>query len=112
MTCICLLFEPGAANIRIANAGHLPPLIGGTFVEGAPGIPLGLTRDAEYEETEVPAGDRVILLSDGVIEAANARGELYGFDRATRFGSMSASEIAGAAQSWGQNDDITVVTVG
>lgn len=111
VTCICLLFEPGAANVRIANAGHLPPLIGGTFVEGAPGIPLGLTRDSEYQETEAPAGGRVILLSDGVIEAANAKGELYGFDRATGLGSMSAAEIASAAQAWGQNDDITVVTV-
>jgi hypothetical protein len=110
VTCICLLFEPGRARVRIANAGHLPPLINGEFVDGAPGIPLGLTHDAEYEETEAQA-ERVILLSDGVIEAVNKSGELYGFDRATRFGAMAAAEIANIAQAWGQSDDITVVTV-
>ena len=48
-------------------------------------------------------GHRLTLVSDGVVEAANAKGELFGFDR-TR-------EISTAAQAWGQNDDITVVTV-
>ena len=110
VTCICLLFEPGASVVRIANAGHLPPLIDGDFIEGSPGIPLGLAPGVEYEETEAQA-ERVILLSDGVIEAANKNGELYGFDRATQFGAMAAAEIANIAQARGQSDHITVVTV-
>jgi hypothetical protein len=57
------------------------------------------------------AGDRFVLLSDGVVEAANAQGELFGFDRTREISGKSAQEIAEAARAWGQNDDITVVTV-
>jgi serine phosphatase RsbU (regulator of sigma subunit) len=51
------------------------------------------------------------IVSDGVVEAANARGELFGFDRTAAIANQSAQNIAEAAQAWGQNDDITVVTV-
>ena len=47
----------------------------------------------------------------GIAEAANAKGEPFGFDRTREISGKSAQEIADAAKAWGQNDDITVVTV-
>jgi len=51
------------------------------------------------------------FVSDGVIEAANIKGELFGLDRTREISGKSAQEIAEAAKTWSQNDDITVVTV-
>ena len=63
-----------------------------------------------YPQSGAP-GTRFTFLSDGVIEAANPRGELFGFDRTAAISTKPAKEIAAAAKAWGQNDDITVVTV-
>ena len=69
--------------------------------------------DAEYGESRVdlPTARALTFVSDGVVEAANARGELLGFDRTRELSGKPAAEIADAAQAFGQNDDITVVTV-
>jgi sigma-B regulation protein RsbU (phosphoserine phosphatase) len=56
-------------------------------------------------------GQQLTLVSDGVVEAENAQRELFGFDRTREISTKSAQEIADAAKAWGQNDDITVVTV-
>jgi phosphoserine phosphatase RsbU/P len=53
----------------------------------------------------------VTFLSDGVVEAASVSGELFGFERAREISTRVPAEIAEAARKWGQNDDITVVTV-
>ena len=58
------------------------------------------------------SGSRFTFISDGVVEAENAQRELFGFDRTREISTKSAQEIAEAAKAWGQNDDITVVTVG
>ena len=50
-------------------------------------------------------------VSDGVLEAENRSGELFGFERTREISGRSAREIAEAAKTWGQNDDITVVTM-
>jgi serine phosphatase RsbU (regulator of sigma subunit) len=50
-------------------------------------------------------------LSDGVLEAQNAQGELLGFERMAALTAKPAAAIADAAQQWGQEDDITVLTV-
>jgi len=71
---------------------------------------LGLSPDVSYLETTV-RGDRATFISDGILEAANGGSELFGFDRMLRLSQASASEIAKAATTWGQNDDITGVTV-
>ena len=57
------------------------------------------------------AGEGLMFLSDGVVEAANSAGDLFGFERTREISKKTASEIAEAAKAWGQNDDITVVTV-
>ena len=53
----------------------------------------------------------VALLSDGVLEARDAKGELLGFERMAALTNRPAAEVADAAQKWGQEDDITVLTV-
>jgi serine phosphatase RsbU (regulator of sigma subunit) len=51
------------------------------------------------------------LLTDGVIESRNGAGELFGFDRTAANASLTAEAIAQQAQAFGQDDDITVLTV-
>ena len=76
-------------------------------------LPLGIARDIAYEAAgfRLKRGEQLTFVSDGVIEAANTRGELFGFERTQQISRKSAGDIATAAHSWGQNDDITVVTV-
>jgi serine phosphatase RsbU (regulator of sigma subunit) len=113
VTCCCVRVDPGG-DVCIANAGHLPPYLAGRDVETDPGLPLGVVPGAEYTETRAklePNGGALVLFSDGVVEAENAARELFGFDRTREISTKSAQEIAEAAKAWGQNDDITVVTV-
>jgi len=67
-----------------------------------------LPREASLQ---LAAGDTLTFLSDGVAEAQNAQGELFGFDRTRALSTHSADEIARAAQDFGQQDDITVLTL-
>ena len=109
ITCCCARFDPhGTATF--ANAGHPSPYGDGVELAVDPGLPLGVVAGIEYGEIAVQ-GKCFMLVSDGVVEAANAAGELFGFDRTREISGKSASEIADAAKAWGQNDDITVVTV-
>ncbi len=58
-------------------------------------------------------GDSLILMSDGIVEAQDAQGNLLGFDRITELlrTRPSAEDIATAAQNFGQEDDILVLQV-
>ncbi len=104
-----------AANgdLTIANAGHLPPYLDGCEVDLPGALPLGITSDVSYETTVIrfEPGSRLTFYSDGVVEAQNQAGELFGFDRAKDFSTQSASAIVEAAKQFGQEDDITVVTI-
>jgi serine phosphatase RsbU (regulator of sigma subunit) len=64
-------------------------------------------------ELSLQPGDHLILLTDGIVEAQNEKRELFGFARAHELmrQERSAAEIAAAAQTFGQNDDITVLRV-
>ena len=112
ITCLCVRMSL-QGSVTMANAGHLSPYRGQEEIELDSGLPLGLTADAEYGEThiELAPGDMLTLLSDGVVEARDAKGELLGFERLSALTTKSAEEIADAAQRWGQDDDITVLTV-
>lgn len=112
VTCFCAVIEPDC-TLRFANAGHLAPYRNGLELESPGALPLGLSADAIYAEQSVglEAGDRLTLLSDGVVEAQNAGGELFGFERARGMSRETARAIAEAAQSFGQADDITVLTL-
>ncbi len=108
VTCCCARIEHDGSAV-IANAGHMQPYIDSAEVPTA-GLPLGLLADVDFEDLEVH-GRTFTFVSDGVVEAAGANGELFGFDRTRDISTRSAREIAEAARAWGQNDDITVVTV-
>jgi hypothetical protein len=110
----CLVMRLGAeGGGAIANAGHLAPYRNGVEVPLDSGLPLGIVADAEYSETtlRLEPGDTLTLLSDGVVEATNVTGELLGFERTAALSTQSAQEIAEAARAFGQQDDITVVTL-
>ena len=112
VTCCCVRYIPGG-TVTVASAGHPAPWLDGREVALTAGLPLGIVADAEFDESRIPLahGQQLTLVSDGVVEAENAQRELFGFDRTREISGKSASEIAEAAQAWGQNDDITVVTV-
>ncbi len=99
--------------MTIANAGRLSPYLDDAEAAVQPGLPLGLDAEAVYAETTVPLapGGSLTFLSDGVVEAANSKGALYGFDRTREISRKSAGDITETAQAGGRNDDITVVTV-
>ncbi|MGA7109574.1 MAG: SpoIIE family protein phosphatase [Terracidiphilus sp.] len=104
-----------AANgtVTIANAGHLSPYLEGQELELPGALPLGAAAGATYQNIEfrIGPGDRLTFYSDGVIEAQSAEGELFGFDRARAISTQPASAIVDAAKEFGQQDDITVVTI-
>ena len=110
ITACCARFFPDG-RILMANAGHISPYLNGRELQLENGLPLGISTVAEYVEAEVRASGSVTFLSDGVVEARNARGELLGFERMAALTAKPAAEIAAAAQQWGQEDDITVLTV-
>jgi hypothetical protein len=112
ITCLCLRLSREGV-VTIANAGHLAPYRGGVEIEVDSGLPLGLVADVVYGEMviELEVGDRLTLMSDGVVEAMNGEHELFGFERTREISGEPADAIAAAAQGFGQEDDITVVTV-
>ena len=115
-TATCLVMKISADGVlSLANAGHLPPYLNGEelMMEGA--LPLGTLPGMEYTATEyaLEQGDTLVLMTDGVVEAQDEHGTLFGFERigALVAGRASAAEIADAAQRFGQEDDILVLRV-
>jgi serine phosphatase RsbU (regulator of sigma subunit) len=100
-------------TVIIANAGHLSPYLDGTEIDLPGALPLGIVSGAVYETTQfqLAIGSRLTFYSDGVIEAQNGKGELFGFDRGREISTQPAVEIADTAKRFGQSDDITVVAI-
>jgi serine phosphatase RsbU (regulator of sigma subunit) len=111
-TCSCALFSADG-SLTIASAGHLAPYRNGEEVATPPGLPLGIDADAHWTELHIKLepGDRVLWVSDGVVEARNGKRDLLGFQRAQELATGPAVEIAQAARQFGQEDDITVVSI-
>ena len=111
-TCLCAEISADG-QLTLANAGHLAPYLNGEELALASSLPLGISRDESYAESSFQLSPRDVLtfLSDGVVEAQSVTGELFGFDRARSLSTQSADQIAHAAQSFGQEDDITVLTL-
>jgi serine phosphatase RsbU (regulator of sigma subunit) len=110
ITACCTHFHRDG-RAAIANAGHIAPYLDGRELQLENGLPLGISAEAEYSETVFDAHGTVTFLSDGVLEARSESGELLGFERMAALTTKPAKEIAAAAQRWGQEDDITVITV-
>ncbi len=111
-TCLVLRADPDG-TLTIANAGHIPPYIAGKELEVDSSLPLGISADAVYAEStfQLSPGQQLTLLTDGVIEARDKAGALFGFERSASLSTQAADAIAQAAQAFGQDDDITVLSV-
>src|SRR5215208_6558316 len=87
VTCFYAILEPESATLSYANAGHDPPYLrrsdGDVEELRARGMPLGLMPGMCYEEGEIylAEGNRVLFYSDGLVEAHNPKGEMFGFPR-------------------------------
>lgn len=112
VTC-CVAHLSAEGQLTLANAGHLAPYRNGKELAVDSGFPLGTIAGAEYTQGSIALedGDRLTFLSDGVAEARNGRGELFGFERTAQLSREPAQAVAQAAQAFGQEDDITVLTV-
>ncbi len=114
VTCIALQLDPDG-RCTLASAGHPGPFLNGEEVSLPGAFPLGLAATAAYEETvlQLNEGDTLALYTDGLLEARSAAGELYGFERLKQLfaGRPTAAQAAEAAIEFGQDDDITVLTM-
>jgi serine phosphatase RsbU (regulator of sigma subunit) len=111
-TCTAALISSDGA-VMLANAGNLAPYCNGEELDVYPGLPLGIEAEGSYVETsyQIDPGDRLTFLSDGVVEAANEKRELFGFGRTLAISQLPAHAIAEAAKQFGQQDDISVLSV-
>ena len=127
VTCLYMVLEPATGRVVYANAGHNLPYVRtseGVVEFRATGMPLGLMPGMTYEErtSEIGRGDSVLLYSDGIVEAHDPDGAMYGFPRLK---ADMASELAGTelldellerlhaftGRAWEQEDDITMVAL-
>ncbi len=127
LTCFYAVLDPESGTLRYANAGHDPPYLwhGGCCEElRARGMPLGLMPGMSYEEGEVSLreGDSVLFYSDGLVEAHDPKGEMFGFPRVRAhvaehgeersLGDLLLEELYSfVGEGWEQEDDITLLTL-
>jgi serine phosphatase RsbU (regulator of sigma subunit)/predicted ester cyclase len=127
VTCFYAILKPESATLRYANAGHDLPYLhrnGDAEELRARGMPLGLMPGMSYEEGEVSLakGNCVLFYSDGLVEAHNLKGEMFGFPRLRALvaehgeerslGNLLLDELyAFVGESWEQEDDITLLTL-
>jgi serine phosphatase RsbU (regulator of sigma subunit) len=113
-TCIAVKINRFGA-CTLSSAGHPPPFLNWNALEVPGAVPLGLDLSARYDQTTLQfnPGDHLALYTDGLLEARKKSGELYGFERLQKLfaANPSAPEAAEEAVRFGQDDDITVVTL-
>jgi steroid delta-isomerase-like uncharacterized protein len=127
VTCFYAVLEPESGTLRYANAGHDLPYLhrdGNAEELRARGMPLGLMPKMGYEQKEIVlnSGEAALLYSDGLVEAHDPKGEMFGFPRlralVAEHGEDSSLEdslleelhtFVGAG--WEQEDDITLLTL-
>jgi serine phosphatase RsbU (regulator of sigma subunit) len=111
-TCLVLRADMNGA-LTIANAGHIAPYVAGKELALEGGLPLGLSEETSYVESvfHLAPEEQVTLLTDGVVEARGKTGALFGFERTAALSTQPAQAIALAAQAFGQDDDITVLSL-
>jgi serine phosphatase RsbU (regulator of sigma subunit) len=113
-TCLALNISVDGA-VTLANAGHLPPYLNGEPVAMEGALPLGIVAGAEFSVTRflLQPNDRLVIASDGLAEARDPEGRLFGFDRVQELvqEGKTAAELADAIQVFGQEDDISVITL-
>src|SRR5215203_2005946 len=127
VTCFYAILDPESGSLTYANAGHDLPYLyrnGGAEELRARGMPLGIMPGMSYEEGEVSLaeGNCVLFHSDGLVEAHNPRGEMFGFPRLRALvaehgeerslGNLLLEELYSfTGEGWEQEDDITLLTL-
>ena len=128
VTCFYAILDPKSGNLTYANAGHDLPYLhrdGEAEELRATGMPLGLMPKMVYEEKEtiLEAGDNAVLYSDGLVEAHDPEGEMFGFPRLRALVAEHAEEerplgdflleelYSFVGESWEQEDDITLLSL-
>jgi serine phosphatase RsbU (regulator of sigma subunit) len=128
VTCFYAILEPESGTLTYANAGHDLPCLrhgdGDAEELRARGMPLGLMPGMGYEEKEtiVQAGERALFYSDGLVEAHDPKGEMFGFPRLRALvgehgkerslGDFLMEELYSfVGEGWEQEDDITLLTL-
>jgi hypothetical protein len=113
-TCLVVRIASGGGCV-LANAGHLAPYLNGREMTLAGSVPLGIVENAQFEllSFTLEPDERLVMITDGIVEAQDAKQQLFGFERTAELvgRTNSAAEVAAAAQSFGQQDDITVLSV-
>ena len=112
----CLIARIDAnGKTTLANAGHLAPYHEGKELPVSGSLPLGLSADATYDEMvfQLHRSETLIFYTDGILEARNAAGELFGFDRVTALvgSDRTIEQMVEEACNFGQQDDITIFRV-
>ena len=127
------VLSTGDKSIEMCSAGQTQPiLLSGKTGEAklieteGDAFPLGIIDDADYREThlQLTSGDLVIFYTDGVVEAKNKKGEMYGFERFLEAIKVNAglenvnlfmekliddiNSFVGKAE---QHDDLTIVVI-
>jgi serine phosphatase RsbU (regulator of sigma subunit) len=127
VTCFYAILDPKSGSLRYANAGHDLPYLqrrGEAEELRARGMPLGLMPGMGYEEDEIvlDAGEAALFYSDGLVEAHDPKGEMFGFPRLRALIAEHAEEGAlgnslmeelysFVGEGWEQEDDITLLTL-
>src|SRR3712207_3601441 len=127
VTCFYAILDPKSGTLSYANAGHDLPYLhrnGEAEELRAGGMPLGLMPGMGYEEKEVvlEPRDSALLYSDGLVEAHDPKGEMFGFPRLRALVAQHGEErsledflleelYAFVGDGWEQEDDITLLTL-
>jgi len=129
VTCFYAILDTESGSLTYANAGHDLPYLrrrGGECEElRARGMPLGLMPGMNYEEKEIvlDAGEAALFYSDGLVEAHDPEGEMFGFPRLRALIAEHGEEertleeallkelYSFVGEGWEQEDDITLLTL-
>ena len=129
VTCFYAILDPKSGSLTYANAGHdLPYLHRHNSSSGeemrATGMPLGLMPEMGYEEkqTSLQSGEAALFYTDGIVEAHNPKGEMFGFPRLRLLVAKYGEEVSlgnilleelytFTGEGWEQEDDITLLTL-
>jgi hypothetical protein len=113
-TALALHISPDG-HATLANAGHIPPYLNGQPLAMEGSLPLGMMDGADFSvmHFQLHPNDKLVLISDGILEATDPTGQLFGFDRIQQFlrANLSTSALADAAQLFGQEDDISLIAL-
>ncbi len=125
-------YEPATRMLQYVNAGHNPPIVVRPKGEScelfqlpADGMPVGISNEAQFEATkfQLMTGDIFVAYTDGITEAVNPSGEMWGLERlecllrscggntAAEIVALILGEVTEFTSSEPQRDDVTLVVM-